>query len=282
MQTEPILDATPPGLGQLLGGLVLMCASLSVAPLAVVVARKLFPGRNIFFARWGFSHIGFAALAFLVLTTVVALVAKAAHADEQLAGLPGVLVSAAMFACVAALVVVFARRLDPDGWRCLGLRPSGNLRAMFAGVIAYAAAFPGLIGAGMAWPWLLDLVHVEHAPQDVGELALQLHGGELVVFACFAVLVQPLLEELLFRAFLQPLLVQNLGDRGGVAVTSVVFAALHGVSAFFPVCLLAIVLGSVMLRTQRLSAVWLVHAMHNGLMLAALLLAPGAREFLGQ
>jgi hypothetical protein len=35
---------------------------------------------------------------------------------------------------------------------------------------------------------------------------------------------------------------------------------------------LALVLGSVMLRTQRLSAVWSIHALHNALMLGTLFL----------
>jgi hypothetical protein len=37
-----------------------------------------------------------------------------------------------------------------------------------------------------------------------------------------------------------------------------------------------------MLRTQRLGGVWLVHALHNGLMLASIVFLPGARDVLGQ
>jgi len=88
------------------------------------------------------------------------------------------------------------------------------------------------------------------------------------------VAVIPLFEEVMFRGFLQPLLVQNLGDRGGVALTSFVFALLHGASSILPIFGLSLVLGGIMLRTQRLAAPWAVHALHNGLMLVLLFLFP--------
>jgi len=271
-----------PGTAQLLLGLALISASLSVAPLAVVIARRVFPGRNIFFARWGFSHVLFVVLAFIGLYGAASLVVSATDAREQLEGLPGVVISAALTACVVALVFRFAHTLDPDGWRSLGLRAGGNLRALGVGLIGLAVAVPALFGALLAWPWVLDRLGIEIVPQEVAQLAQRLHGWELALFVVLAVVVIPLFEELLFRAFLQPLLVQNLGDRGGVAVTAVLFAGLHGATAFLPVFVLALVLGSVMLRTQRLGAVWFVHGLHNGLVLAMLLCVPSARDVLGQ
>ena len=81
----------------------------------------------------------------------------------------------------------------------------------------------------------------------------------------------PLLEEVLFRGFLQPLLVQNFRDKGGIVLTSALFAVMHGTSAFLPIFGLSLILGAVMLRTQRLTAVWAIHALHNGLQVALLL-----------
>ena len=76
-----------------------------------------------------------------------------------------------------------------------------------------------------------------------------------------------------FRSFLQPVLVRRFGDKAGVVLAALLFAAVHGISPFLPIFGLALVLGSVMLRTQRLSAVWAIHALHNGLMLGVLFLA---------
>ena len=93
----------------------------------------------------------------------------------------------------------------------------------------------------------------------------ELDPGDRSIAILLAVLVAPLLEEILFRAFLQPLLVQNLSDRLGIVVTSLVFAALHGTAALVPIFALSLLLGAIMLRTQRLFAVWAVHATHNAL-----------------
>jgi hypothetical protein len=82
----------------------------------------------------------------------------------------------------------------------------------------------------------------------------------------------PFVEELFFRGFLQPLLVQNFRDKGGVVLTAAIFGALHGASSFLPIFGLALVLGGVMLRTQRLMAAWAIHALHNGLQIGLILL----------
>ena len=44
-------------------------------------------------------------------------------------------------------------------------------------------------------------------------------------------------------------------------------------SSFLPIFALSLVLGAVMLRTQRIFAAWAVHAAHNGLMVGMLVLA---------
>jgi len=92
-------------------------------------------------------------------------------------------------------------------------------------------------------------------------------------------LVVTFFEELIFRGFLQPFLVQNFRDVGGVVLTSLIFALLHGGVAFGPIFALSLLLGGVALRTRRLWASWAMHAAHNGLMLALFLYDP---ELAGQ
>jgi membrane protease YdiL (CAAX protease family) len=166
--------------------------------------------------------------------------------------------------------------------RCLGLWPGRNGRAVLAGALAYALLLPAIIGTTAWWPWVFARLGGQYELQAIVLELAALRGAALAAAVVLAVLVVPLLEELLFRSFLQPLLVQNLGDRGGVAATSVVFAALHGPSAFLPLFALSLVLGFVMLRTQRLAAAWAVHALHNGLQLALLFLVPEAGEAIGR
>ncbi|MFM7280644.1 MAG: lysostaphin resistance A-like protein, partial [Planctomycetia bacterium] len=100
----------------------------------------------------------------------------------------------------------------------------------------------------------------------------------LAVF--FGVLLIPFFEELLFRAFFQPLMVQNVRDRLGIVVTSLIFGLLHGTAACVPVFAVSLLLGGLMLRTQSLPAVWAVHALHNGLMFVVIFVFPEAARSL--
>jgi membrane protease YdiL (CAAX protease family) len=117
------------------------------------------------------------------------------------------------------------------------------------------------------WPWAVEALGEPYEQQKLLEELAKVPRAELPWFFVLAVVVAPLLEEILFRGFLQPLLVQNLSDKAGVALASALFALLHGAGAFLPVFCLSLLLGGLMLRTQRIAAPWLVHALHNGLVL---------------
>jgi membrane protease YdiL (CAAX protease family) len=255
-----------------LAGLVLLAGGLSLAPLAAYLSRRIFPGRHVFFARWGFSHVLLLLGIALLASPLAWLVAYALPL-----GTPTILrelaSSAFLLALLGLCVVAWAERLDPAGWLCLGLRGGRHLRALGSGMVVYVLLYPTLLGAGLAWPWLLERLGGEFSLQQVALGLAQLEGPELALGVVLAALVQPLLEELLFRAFLQPLLVQNLGDKLGVVATSLAFALLHGAEAFLPIFALSLLLGAVMLRTQRLLAAWAVHGAHNALMMAGLVLA---------
>ena len=247
-------------------GAVFAASSLALAPIAVLVVRRLFPGRNVFFARWGFSHVAIVValatvllLAIAFLDPALARLSPAARTNTELA-----LRVAVLLGCCAA-VALFARRLDPSGLRSLGLWPGRNLRAAVAGLAGYGIVLPGILGLGLLWPWVLESLGAPAQPDLLVDRLRELDPGDRSIAILLAVLVAPLLEEVLFRAFLQPLLVQNLSDRLGIVVTSVVFAALHGTAAIVPIFALSLLLGAIMLRTQRLAAVWAVHAAHNAL-----------------
>lgn len=265
-------------------GLLLVVAGLALAPFAALLGRRLWPGRRVFFARWGFSHVGL-----VVLGTIAGggLAAGAAVGlkDSLLAGVPEVVVdlgaTAAAFTFASALVFLIARRLDPEGWRSVGLAPGGTLRAVGLGLASYVLAVPAIVGTMLLWPWVVVTVEGAYVEQDVVRRLAELDGAWVGMAMVFAVLVVPLLEEILFRGFLQPLLVQNLGDKSGVIGTSFVFGALHGVNAFLPIFALSLVIGFVYLKSQRLGAAWLVHALHNGGMMLLLFAAPELASDLG-
>jgi len=252
-----------PSLGPAAGvaGLALASAGAALVPLASAAVRRVFPGRNVVFVRWGFSHVALVLALLLLLFWASGPVFPAGRVLER---------HAAVLGGGCLLVALFARRLDPEGLRCLGLWRGGQARALLAGFAAYVLLAPLLLGVFLAWPAFLEWTGHENRPQPIVELLRAIPAEGRPVAVLLGVAVLPLLEELLFRAFLQPLLVQNLSDRLGILATSFVFAALHGASAFLPILALSLVLGGVMLRTQRLLAVWAVHGLHNGLMFLAL------------
>ena len=91
----------------------------------------------------------------------------------------------------------------------------------------------------------------------------QIHSHPLQV-AFFAVLLIPLLEEVIFRGFLLEVLSSRLGRAAGVVLSSFAFAILHGVAAAPVIFTLAVAMALVKLRTRSLLVCWLVHGTHNG------------------
>ncbi len=265
-----------------LTGLVWILAGLALSPVAVALVRRVAPQGARRVARWGFLHV----LAVFVFGLGAMLMAGMLAGPLRHLGLSPIgaslLHTVLAMSAVCVFIAVIATRLDPDGVGSLGLRPGGHAQAAAVGWISYFLLLPAVVGLGMLWPWLMVRLGLEYEPQAVTVGILELSGLELALAAVCAVLVVPLLEEVIFRGFIQPLLVQHFGGRGGIVLTSVVFGGLHGVSAFLPIFGLSVVIGAAMLRTQRLTAPWVVHATHNGLMLALLFLVPETREMLGQ
>src|SRR5262245_34802758 len=108
-------------------GLVLAAAALALAPLVVVITQRLFPGRNVVFRRWGFSHL------VAVVGCCAALLVLAGQLLPVPAGANALVPSLARMACAlgggCALAFAFARKLEPDGARALGFPGGRNLQA---------------------------------------------------------------------------------------------------------------------------------------------------------
>lgn len=255
-----------------LQALVAFLGALALVPPCIALVRRMTPRVPVFFARWRFTQLG------LVLVSGLVFVAAGAGGLQQLAGgldrdLAAVFGSCLGLGATCALIAEIARRMDPSGVRSLGLWPDGQARAAAAGVAAYLLCLPALAALAFLWPWVYLQLGGEVARQPFFDVMARTDGATLVLLVLVLVAVQPLFEELIFRSFVQPLLVQNLGDRGGVALTSLCFALLHPPGFFLPIFALSLLLGALKLRAQRLSASWAVHALHNGWMVALTLMS---------
>jgi membrane protease YdiL (CAAX protease family) len=267
-----------------LTGAVLVAAGAGLVPLAGALLRHLVPERQGFFARWGFSH-----LALALMGGILAHVAASAL-------LPGEGVLRALnltlltMGGVVLVAIWHARNLTPEGLRAFGfpaalppepgapVRRFNTARAIAAGLSCYAVVVPSIAGLERVWPSLAGWLELPLAPSPLLERLLELRGAHLAWALAVCVLIGPFLEELVFRGFLQPLLVQNFSAKGGVLVTAGLFAALHGAHDFLPLFGLAALLGFLMLRTERLCVPFAVHAAHNALVLLIAFRFPEARE----
>lgn len=256
-----------------LHGLVLLLGALALVPPCVALVKRLTPRVPVFFARWRFTQLGLVLGAGFVFVGLGASGLQALAPKSQ--GLTTVWGACLGLAATCALIAEIARRMDPSGVRSLGLWPGGQARAAAVGVLAYLLCLPAILSLALVRQWVHVRLGGEFQVQPFFAELERSDGATLVLLVLVLVVLQPLFEELIFRGFVQPLLVQNLGDRLGVAATSLVFALLHGPAHFLPIFALSLLLGALKLRTQRLAASWAVHTLHNGWMVGLSLLTGG-------
>ena len=262
----------PEGQAALAVGAVLTVLGAVAAPFAAQLLRSIPLRVPVFFARWGFSHA--LLLVLLVLFSGMLAGPLVVTDGEDPGVLSKLYLTMATLGVGVVYVMSLAKKLHPEGLGALGLARDGNLRGSLAGSLSYLLVLPGVLGIGLLWPVAADFLGFEVGPQEVLTEIRGLSGFALGQAIFLAVFVGPFLEETIFRGFLQPLLVQNLRELGGIAVTSSLFAALHGGAAFGPLFALSMLLGYTQLRTQRLIAPWFVHGLHNAVTLGVVLLWP--------
>jgi membrane protease YdiL (CAAX protease family) len=256
-------------------GALLLFAGFGLLPVGRLLCERLFPAARVLFVRWGFTHALAATIVFLFASILAMnLIGSGDVLHALMAGVVA-------FTLTAAFVLSVAKRTEPTPWSSLGWTDSSHARAVALGLCLYVVFLPAIFGAGLVSPWLVERAGEVAQGQEVLLQIGGLEGAALGIALFVAVGVQPFLEEVLFRCFLQPLLVQNFRETGGVVLTSVVFALIHGWVAFLPVFCLSLLLGALYLRTRSIAAVAVIHGLHNGLVLALYLGSEGWRELSG-
>ncbi len=168
-----------------------------------------------------------------------------------------------------SIAMLFRVEYDRPFWRSLGWNHVDRPAVLV------------LFGAGAAilvniFGWL---IHVPATRNPLVDLLLESRFS-LALMAVFGVLVAPAAEELLFRGFLQPLLVRSLGPGPGIVAAALPFGLLHyqeyGNSWRHAVLIMlaGVLFGAVRhsLRSTKASAI--MHAGYNGLIFLAAAAAP--------
>ena len=255
-------------------GVALAAGGLLVLPVALGLVRRFCPEPQELRAPWNLVHVGLvlaAALGGMLLSLSVASTLTGGALEDL--SFPARLLMTALGYGAGALLAVFTA-LRMGALQALGLKHGGNGRAAVTGAALYLLCAPLIYGVTLIWPWVLDQFGHTAVEQEVALGFLKLEGAPLAQAVVLGVLVIPLIEELLFRGFLLPVLVRYLGIAWGLVGTSLLFGILHGVDYVAPITSLALLLGWVRLRTGRLAAAWTVHALHNGVQVAILVIWP--------
>jgi len=218
---------------------------------------------------WGFAEILLAVAVFLAaLTGTVGFAGHYLHAPAE-SGLWSVVEEASAYAVLLlALKLMFARYhkglLKSLGWSKTGpfsplsLAAIGVSLSLMVVLLQYALATPDV---DTPFDKLLD------------------DPASRVAVALFGITLGPVVEELLFRGFLQPVLVSAAGVFPGILLTSLLFGALHLTQNAFVwqsgvlIMLVGFVLGTVRHLSGSTRASAIVHIAYNSLPFMALLIS---------
>lgn len=165
------------------------------------------------------------------------------------------------------LILLLKTRYEQPFWRSLGwIVPWARM-----GVTLFAGPVLVLLVAVLG-----QLMNTPVIDNSIEKL---LHGRmAILVVGFFASTLGPLAEELIFRGFLQPLMIRSLGVAGGILGSSLPFALLHGPQyswSWQHIVLLVLassVFGYTRHRTGSTAASTLVHATYNLTFFAGFLL----------
>jgi membrane protease YdiL (CAAX protease family) len=117
---------------------------------------------------------------------------------------------------LGTLVALFRTQYDRPFWRSLG---------WFTPRLPFYSIVTGGVGLAMAVLMLGVLIRTPRTENALTDLLKD--PTSLILVAIFGSIVAPVCEELVFRGFLQPLLVRSLGAFAGILATALPFGLLH-------------------------------------------------------
>lgn len=177
---------------------------------------------------------------------------------------PVVISTLALQGAALALVAWFLRQHGLRWRHAFGLRRAAGWM-LLKGVLLGVLAMPALWVLQALCREALSSLGWEPAPQTMIRVFLESAGRAGQIYLGFvAVVMAPIAEELLFRGILYPALKQRFRRPLALAVTSLIFAALHANAAtFVPLTAFAVALGLLYDRTRNLLAPIAAHAVFN-------------------
>lgn len=155
----------------------------------------------------------------------------------------------------------------------LGLSMVSALDNIKQGIKLYLFTIPFIIIAGYLVNLIASYYGAEPEIQEVVKWVLEEKSPfTLMSLVFFGIIVAPIIEEILFRGFLQSALKNTFGSRYAIMISAFLFSGVHmDLFALMQIFILGILLGYLYEKTQTLIAPIVVHILHNSLTLIFLL-----------
>lgn len=163
------------------------------------------------------------------------------------------------------LVAVFLRWHQMSWVEFLGLRQLNLKRCLLLSLATLAVVLPSVLGLNALSAWLLSLAGFEPAQQEAVQVLLATkHLDQMILFGFTAIVLAPLVEEILFRGILYTFLKHRVQPAFGLWISSLIFATVHAnAMTFVPLTVFAMVLVWLYERTDTLLTPIATHAIFN-------------------
>ncbi|MCK0068508.1 CPBP family intramembrane glutamic endopeptidase [Kordiimonas laminariae] len=211
-------------------------------------------------------------IAYPVLQIIVALLVAVVAAILQIEMTELGLIASTIFLTILTLSV-FVGMERANAYGSVGFKPiqiSGKKTSILVGTVLFA-----LLAFGYAYD-----TFVETDGQPETEALIIMAGDSLgslssILLLMCIVVFAPVIEEIIFRGYLQTALEQKIGSIMALIVSSFVFAAAHFDLDTMPILFVAgLTFGYIFQRTKSIYPAMLLHATNNGISSGILIFAP--------
>ncbi|GJQ59874.1 MAG: CAAX amino protease [Candidatus Scalindua sp.] len=157
--------------------------------------------------------------------------------------------------------------------RSVGLTIDNWKTDVWLGLKHYIVILPVIIFVSYAVNFISELFGISPDNQEIITKLLQEESVPVLVFMVFfGTLAAPIVEEILFRGFLQPVIRPTVGKTKTIIISGGLFALVHlNAHVFFQIFILGLLLAYLFELTKSLIAPMTVHLLHNSITFVFLL-----------
>jgi hypothetical protein len=154
----------------------------------------------------------------------------------------------------------------------LGVRAKETLRLVGTGLSGYAAFLTALLAIGALIGWLFgDAMPLAQTTEEI--IGSAQSPAEIAIYFVLVCVLAPIFEETIFRGYVYGGLRRIMSPRSAIIVGAAAFAAVHlNAEAFLVIGLIGAMLCFLYERTRSLIPGMIAHGLHNGLVMAVMLL----------